>query len=173
VADGGYFDNFSVMTVVDFLRGVLPNIAAAGRRVLIVEIRASDSTQRTGPRLGEGFRLEVMGPADTLMAVRGTSQLERNQLELALLRELWRTTVESRPAVFELRADTPLSWHLSSDERESIRKYWDARCDHNQRALAAVAAFFKVAEPPAPPGAEAVCTRPERRPGAAVSRDAA
>ena len=144
IADGGYFDNFGVMTAVDFIREILPAIADVKNpaRVLPIEIRAGDSTTRAPARAG-GFRMEVLGPIDTLMAVRTTSQLERNNVALQLLRQASGSGLVVLPsAVFELRTEVPLSWNLARNEEQRICWYWRAQCDHNRRALLQVAEFL-------------------------------
>ena len=155
VADGGYFDNFGVMTAIDFVREILPVLRREGARVLFVEIRASSTTSATAPRLGQGFRMETLGPAETLMSVRSTSQLERNNLELQLLRDA-APDVVMPSAVFELRTKSPLSWHLSYDESEHIRRYWLAQCQPNRGAIEQVAAFL-AAQAAARPASTAIC----------------
>jgi len=149
VADGGYVDNLGVLTLVDFVERLLPALREQGRKVVVVEIRASNSNERAEPATGAGFRMETLGPAETLLAVRSSSQLERNELALRLLRANAPDVVHKESIVFENREDTPTSWHLSSDERRSIRRYWAAQRTHNREALEELAAALGAPLPPA------------------------
>jgi hypothetical protein len=81
------------------------------------------------------------------MSVRSTSQLERNNLELQLLRDA-ASDIVMPSAVFELRTKSPLSWHLSHDEAEQIRSYWLAQCPPNREAIEQVAVFLAATVPP-------------------------
>lgn len=120
VADGGYYDNFGVLSALAWARA-LPRDA----RPVLVEIRSSDSRARGEPELDGGFMLATIGPLQALLSVRTTGQLGRNE---ELVRQAGLTRV-----VFELRQPAPLSWHLSAREREEIAAGW--RADHVQQQL--------------------------------------
>jgi hypothetical protein len=130
VADGGYYDNFGVVSAVQFLEQVLPH--HSGDTVLLIEIRASDSTKVESPRLKAGFRMETIGPAETMLAVRTASQIARNDLDVQLLKRATGcikknatcATADIRSVVFELREKAPLSWHLSTRQKEIICSHW-------------------------------------------------
>jgi hypothetical protein len=135
VADGAYYDNFGVMSAVEFLRTAAPAFAPAGvGRILLVQIRASDTTRRAAPREESGFRFAALGPLETMLAAQGESQIARNDLEIALLRASLPAPLDT--VVFELRAPRALSWHLPERDRAAIER--DLAAPHNRAALEAV-----------------------------------
>lgn len=130
VADGGYYDNFGVSTAVEWLRHAFKVARRAEKaglpepRFLLLEVRASErGLLRRPAQAGAGWVYASLGPAMTLFNVRNSSQIDRNDQEVALLIEL------AEKLGFELetvdltlrRPDTPLSWHLSEDEVGEIR----------------------------------------------------
>ncbi|HEV7668990.1 MAG TPA: patatin-like phospholipase family protein [Thermoanaerobaculia bacterium] len=130
VADGGYNDNFGVLTLVNGLHHILEmkkaerNLAPA--KILIIEIRASDlgKTKDAMPR--RGWVYGTAGPMLTLLQVRNRSQISRNNLELDLLEELGKSLgFEIKRAVFPLMEKAPLSWDLTEDQKGKIRSSWD------------------------------------------------
>jgi hypothetical protein len=66
------------------------------------------------------------GPIKSLLNVRVSSQIARNDMEIELERELLLSKfgVELRPYTFCLSGDPPLSWHLTSTETDSILAHW-------------------------------------------------
>jgi hypothetical protein len=123
VADGGFYDNYGVLSALKYIEA-LPE----GAHPILIEIRASNSRETKKPEEG-GFALAAIGPLKTLLNVRSTSQLSRNE-ELVRIAE--RKGLISR-VVFELREPAPLSWHLSALEREEIKKEWQEQ--HIQGSL--------------------------------------
>jgi hypothetical protein len=135
VADGGYYDNFGVLSAVEWIRRIMEmDPKARGRmiphRILLVEIRAGDYRADTvaAPRERAGWVYATLGPILTLMEVRTSAQVSRNNLDVRMLRELateHHFSFES--AVFPLLGSAPLSWHLSQSDRDGIRAAWE-RC---------------------------------------------
>jgi hypothetical protein len=152
VADGGYYDNFGVVTLIEWARKLV-RITPRPPRLLIVEIRQSDNkAYRTAPPKDRaGWTFATLGPLSTMLNVRESSQAARNDLDIELLTE-WATarewTVEN--VVFTLAQDSPMSWHLSENEINGIRSQWTAckaRSDSTiARAWNAVRALFPIDE---------------------------
>ena len=148
VADGGYFDNFGVVTAIDWLRDALPVYAGELKRdrLLILQIRTS-SLERPAPARGRGWVYAAFGPQVTLMRVRTATQVSRNDLEIALLRESWQAKgVEIESVVFELGDTGPLSWRLSAEERGAIDEAWSRK--ENREALRRVREFLATGPQP-------------------------
>jgi hypothetical protein len=152
LADGGYYDNFGVMSVVEWLDDVLPYAKneLGLERVLVVQIRSekkpeTQTTQR-------GWIYAAIGPAVTFWQVRNTSQISRNDLEIELMQSRWADDgVAIKPVVFALGGAGPLSWQLSATEKMKIHDAWECRegaavskaiCGKNEKAAEGVAAFF-------------------------------
>lgn len=123
IGDGGYFDNFGVMTVVEWLQLVLPQHSKDLSRVLIIEIRAypeGEDIQRPG---NKGWVSEFLGPLTAIMSVRASTQPARNNLELELLRRASQDLpIES--VVLSPTQKGPLSWQLTDGEICSIQRNW-------------------------------------------------
>jgi hypothetical protein len=143
VADGGYYDNYGVVTLVEGLHRILhmqkdprqevPVAPAAvnldplaPRNILIVEIRASDSKKVKDATPRRGWAFGTAGPVLTLLNVWGSGQTSRNNLDLELLQELApKLGFTIQRATFTLATEAPLSWHLTEDEKQEIENAWD------------------------------------------------
>jgi hypothetical protein len=142
LADGGYYDNFGVMSAIDFLRAVLPDYAApdptsshSRRRVVVLQIRLADSGTAVAANT-QGWLYAAAGPAVTMLHVRSAAQRARNDLEVALLRDAWASQgVAIETVTFDLQDHAPLSWQLSPDELSRIDSAWDARPAREARRL--------------------------------------
>ena len=137
LADGGYFDNAGMATLVEWLELVLGTTSAI-KDVLVIRIDAAedDQTGQTkglqayGRRLLDGgWAAETIGPVRTLMQVRGATQGARNLRALDLQRHRWQLAMPARRisvACF-LRNDRglPLSWRLTESQRQKIANDWE------------------------------------------------
>jgi hypothetical protein len=132
LADGGYYDNFGVVSVLHWLETVLGKRgeSLAGRRVWVILIRAStyDEMDPTAGRGSEqdGWIYSTVGPVLTLLNVRNSTQFSRNKKELELLANRW--CAERGVAInnfgFQLEREGPLSWKLTDDEYCRIACGW-------------------------------------------------
>jgi hypothetical protein len=132
LADGGYYDNFGVVSILHWLEQVLgaPGQALRGRRVVVILIRAStyDEEDPTAGSTSEqdGWIYSTVGPVLTLLNVRNTTQFTRNKKELELLAHRW--CAESGVGIasydFQLDREGPLSWKLTDDEYCRIVCSW-------------------------------------------------
>lgn len=128
IADGGYYDNFGVVSALEWLDAALPVLCPERRkcRILLIQIRAAGSTLAV-PRERRGWLYATVGPLLTLLKVRTSSQMFRNDFEIRLAAENWRRRdVDFESVVFELEAEAPLSWHLSETEKEDIDRSWNS-----------------------------------------------
>ena len=166
VADGGYYDNSGVVTLLetvqDFVERTRSSPHGSLERVAIIEIRASPAYadvlddagpggpgpfERVTPARGGLFN-HLFGPLATLFNVRTTSQAARNRFESRLFQEC----ADLRPTrlrtfVFQLGPDQPLSWHLTDEERDLIECHWPAtRRDVYEAALAEASAGDREAQ---------------------------
>lgn len=127
VADGGYYDNYGTTTAahwIDWLYQTHPRNPCRPRKILLVEIRARDNSAPNPPKQRGGWSYATVGPILTLMKVRDTSQLKRNEFELCLLERLApHRGYELKRVAFTLAKDAPLSWHLTAEERDDILSY--------------------------------------------------
>jgi hypothetical protein len=142
-ADGGYYDNSGIVSALDVVDGWLQGHRPTTlRRVALVEIRASgpiDDARREPTR--DSIIGALRGPLETLLEMRTTSQLARNQREIELTQKAWRQDykVEMKHFAFLLSSDQPLSWHLTDTQKESIRSHWPSSEPDRPKSLAVAA----------------------------------
>jgi hypothetical protein len=138
LADGGYFDNFGVVTVVNWMRSLTPEQRAEmkNHQVLVILIRAFSDSEAgegqngspPGKKDGKGWLYATAGPILTMYNVRNTAQNDRNTTELSLIKDLLEKELGGKiePVSFVLKEKSPLSWKLSDQEaariQEGIRK---------------------------------------------------
>jgi hypothetical protein len=126
VVDGGYYDNYGVSSLAEWLSEAVGHGGGQVKRVLIVQIRDSAGGQKYNPKNQRGWFYQSFAPVSTLLHVRSAGQYSHNEVELALLRQvLGGKAVAVESAEFEFPdADTPLSWHLTGPQKEKIESRW-------------------------------------------------
>jgi len=128
--DGGYYDNYGMASLLDWLDDGLQSIPARPK-VLIIEIRASPVSKETRPQSSSyGTLFQLTHPLRTLENVRGTGQLSHNLLDEALINRLYSPNICE--ATFEFSntdargcpREEPLNWHLTPDDRRALQAAW-------------------------------------------------
>jgi hypothetical protein len=140
VADGGYQDNYGVATLVDWLDAALLNsettpadeAGACGNRlrVAVVRIGAHEEQAQAGNR---SWAFQIGAPMQVLLAIRTAGPKARNEMELELLA---RAGLGTRLGIvcFDYESDdSPLSWHLSDEQRRRIAAAWTGTAIQRQR----------------------------------------
>jgi hypothetical protein len=92
VADGGYFDNFGVVTAIDWLdRLVLQeDDEKMIKNVIFVEIRAfPDEPPLETATDDTGWKMVLLGPLLTIFGARNSTQSQRNKDDLKDLIDKW------------------------------------------------------------------------------------
>jgi hypothetical protein len=141
IVDGGYYDNYGVASSIDFLLEALPE--AKGKRVLLLHIEAGRFGEAAVTKTQRGWFYQVLAPPQGLLGVWDTAMRSRNEVDLAMIKEV----IASRGGLFEsLRVDfpepePPLSWRLTREEKEQIRKAW--RDDRAPEIIPAVRKFLE------------------------------
>lgn len=134
LADGGYVDNEGLLSAIDWLDHLVAYRKSSGKklfdRVLLIRILPFPAGGKPDPEAKAGWRLAFVGPLQTIMNVRGASQIEHNELDLSILPDaLWQEDIDWRVAkfTFENQPDSvgpPLSWKLSRVEKKAIHASW-------------------------------------------------
>ncbi|MGH7279332.1 MAG: hypothetical protein ACREJG_11680, partial [Candidatus Rokuibacteriota bacterium] len=77
-------------------------------------------------RRNAGWIYDTLGPAVTMLNVRIATQAARNRVELAQLTALWEAEGQgvTRVQFAPVEREGPLSWHLTSAEREAVQSAW-------------------------------------------------
>jgi hypothetical protein len=138
LADGGYYDNFGVMTAIEWLRSVLEKPGPESPDVLVLRIQLRSKRERASAPLSQsagggrhGWFQAVFGPFRALREVRSSTQAERGTMELKLLEELYdagKRKIEIAPP-FELVHDGPLSWKLGQEDSDKLKEACDCYRD--------------------------------------------
>ncbi|MDJ0944479.1 MAG: hypothetical protein QNJ30_13500 [Kiloniellales bacterium] len=144
-ADGGYYDNFGILSAVEFLRGMFLElkhepgdpkriVKPRPRKVLLVQIRASNPEEEQEPDSNQSYLSILTGPLVTLLNVRTPSQVSRNDQIIEALKDRWaQENIILETATFQLDKESPLSWHLSEADKQDISDQWKSQ--RNQCAL--------------------------------------
>lgn len=145
VADGGYVDNEGIFTVAQWINHLLSYYADDNdgsnahskdgkpkrpfQRVLIVRIQPFPPTSAETVINRSGWRMATIGPLDTMMAVRTTSQIERNNKVLELLCDLWNDdwTVNSDARATPLASPGAAKSRMLSQSRSFETNAWVAQ----------------------------------------------
>ncbi len=134
IADGGYSENYGVLSIIEFLDPVMAHLAETGiSRVLLVEIRSSRSEE--APPDARGWLHQAFGPVITLNNVRATSQIATNDLAWTEAARRWfrEDGVQVGSALFEFAGEAALAWHLSDTDRHAIEADWSRPGLHSAR----------------------------------------
>jgi hypothetical protein len=129
VVDGGYFDNFGMSTLVEWLDAALHGCEDQVKHVLILQIRGAKvpvanavTVKRVASR---GWFYQAFAPLATMLSVWGAGQVSHNETEYGLLQRAWQGRVDLRSVVLEFPGDDPpLSWHLTAEQKQAILDAW-------------------------------------------------
>jgi hypothetical protein len=129
MVDGGYYDNYGVFTLLNWLDQALSQIDECKRPdILFIQIR-SFPNDNAPPAVYKGWFYQTYAPLDALFNVRTNAQKVRDQYELARFRERWSLMdVKVRNATFQFEgAGAPLSWAMNPDQIKAIDDQWKER----------------------------------------------
>ncbi len=139
LGDGGYYDNFGVVTAVNWLRSLSPEQGEEIKRrgLLLVLIRAyPEAAAAPAPSAARrAWLYSMLGPVLALMRVRSTTQSFRNSVDLALLEQVWSGAgIRHEVALFSPRGAAPLTWKLTPADKAAILASWEAPANREQLA---------------------------------------
>jgi hypothetical protein len=126
VVDGGYYDNYGISSLVEWLDEALRAPDNPIHRVLVLQIRGARAQQNVKLKNRRGWLYQSYAPIATMLHVRTAGQLSHNDAELDLFKRAWLAKgVDVESVVFEFAGDDPpLSWHLTPDDKDEIEKGW-------------------------------------------------
>ncbi|MFL6214993.1 MAG: patatin-like phospholipase family protein [Blastocatellia bacterium] len=129
VVDGGYYDNYGMATLVEWLDEALAGAGNSVESVLVIQIHGApvDANLADERHAKErGWFYQAFAPLTTLAAVRGAGQIAHNDIELEFLQQKWaEAKIPIHTVTFEFHnPDAPLSWHLTRSERNEIQRAW-------------------------------------------------
>jgi hypothetical protein len=126
VVDGGYYDNYGMTTLMQWLQQALEDSSPRPKRVLVLQIRGTPPAGQAPPDPSHGWFYQAWAPVEAMLDVRTTGQLSHNEEEFQRLQEQWASRgVELDNAVFQFCGSRPpLSWHLTAREKQAIASEW-------------------------------------------------
>jgi hypothetical protein len=142
IVDGGYYDNFGVSSVIEWLNeGLSYQIDKRVKNVLLIQIRGDQMSDAEFNKTyyGNGWLYQAYAPLQTLLNVRTTGQFSHNEAELGLFRRYWQAKgVNIQTAVFEYEYDPkkeqpPLSWHLTETQKKNLNNAWEKIAKNEDR----------------------------------------
>jgi len=129
VVDGGYYDNYGMATLVEWLDEALCADNQSVRSVLVIQIHgapvSSDSDAQPEKLSDRGWFFQIAAPLLTLYNVGGAGQIAHNDLELGQMQHRWFGQVPIHSVTMEFPdADAPLSWHLTREQQQKVQQRW-------------------------------------------------
>jgi hypothetical protein len=126
VVDGGYYDNYGMTTLMQWLQQALEESRPPPKRILVLQIRGTPPDAQGQPDAWHGWFYQAWAPIEAMLQVRTTGQLSHNEEEFQRLQQQWASRgVEIDNAVFQFcGARPPLSWHLTGHDKETITTEW-------------------------------------------------
>jgi hypothetical protein len=166
IVDGGYFDQYGVETLIDWLQRALAegpsgdvaatSVAAPIDRVLIVQIVATPPDQDR-PTWSGWIRSETASVEAPLTGSLA-AQLARNEHELRLLHDAWQGRVNVSSVVLQLCDAPSIAWHVTQRQRLAIDDQW--RTEASGPAVKSILDFLMHPEIELPPYAGPRCASP-------------
>jgi hypothetical protein len=141
VVDGGYYDNYGMATLVEWLDEALLDAHGAIESVMVIQIHGAPDNVDLVKKPSEdplvekryaktrGWFYQAIAPITTLLSVRSSGQVAHNDIELTFLKEKWAcakkpVSIETVKFVFP-NPKAPLSWHLVPEEQKQIQDVWN------------------------------------------------
>lgn len=143
VVDGGYYDNYGVSTLIEWLDQALEAAGASVSEVLIVRIHSMPIGGNRSPGGGRGWFYQLAVPLTTLGSVRTAGQLSSGRIQLDLLQRRWQGRTGIQLVTFEYaNPDAPLSWHLTVAQKRAIEAEWLRQSEDPNSDLRRVLSFL-------------------------------
>ena len=130
VVDGGYYDNYGVNSLLEWLNEALASIPPEKRPdILIIQIRSFPAGAINPSAGSKGWFYQAEAPVSALLNVRTTGQLVRDREAVLSFAAQWsEENAKIRLATFEFQGnDPPLSWQMNPAQIKDIQDQWHDR----------------------------------------------
>ncbi len=127
MVDGGYYDDYGMATLVEWLDQALLSSKGRIQNVLVLEIHCSPVIKQAqkNTKSSRGWLFQLVAPLLAVLHVRSAGQIAHNDIEFNLLQDRWRPQTNIQRVTFEFDGENaPLSWHLTKKERQEIEDKW-------------------------------------------------
>jgi hypothetical protein len=122
VADGGYYDNSGMVSALSWLTEAQKDLK--GRTVILIEIDSGSGVPAGGKSWS--WQRQLVAPISTMLNLRTSSQHYRGAFESDLVKSwLDANGVTVILAPFTYSGDTPLSWHLNTQQKKNVEDAWE------------------------------------------------
>jgi hypothetical protein len=143
VADGGYYDNFGMMSMMTWLHEGLERSDDPPTDVLVLQIRSFPETGLPPREQERSWLFQTYAPLTALMSVRTAAQRLRNEQEFNYLRCYWKelgVTIETLVVDYERDPayddpEPPLSWSLRTGQKDAIERAWAREVEQTQQTV--------------------------------------
>ena len=128
IVDGGYYDNYGLLSLMEWLDEALFKLPdnERPREIVILRIVAFPSNEK-GENPERGWTYQTWAPLDTFMNVREAAQLKVAERQLELFKEVWGNkgvTIRDQRVQYapttNCGSKPPLSWKLTQRQRDCI-----------------------------------------------------
>ncbi len=130
VVDGGYYDNYGVNSLLEWLNEAFASTPPEKRPdVLIIQIRSFPAGANNPSAASKGWFYQAEAPVSALLNVRNTGQLVRDREAVLSFAAEWSDqNAKIRLATFEFQGnDPPLSWQMNPAQIKDIQDQWHDR----------------------------------------------
>lgn len=135
--DGGYYDNYGMTSLVEWLNNAL--LADLISEVLVIQIHSFPEIKSSAAPAG--YVSQLLAPVETLLNIRTSAQASHKEIEFTLLQEKWRIKEGDNwrdrvhNATFRFCClpsgdkktncyDPPLTWKLTDAEQSKVHECW-------------------------------------------------
>ena len=155
--DGGYYDNFGIVSLAAWLDEALadPEVRGSVPDILILQIRHFNPSDIPGGSV-QGWGFQTVAPPFALYHMRDFAQDSVARSQLAFLGKyygdhgvnVWKTSV-AYEGNGKICGDAPLSWKLDLDQQRCITESWDEVLKNQKDALACIDSYVTGGDPKA------------------------
>jgi hypothetical protein len=152
--DGGYYDNYGINSLLEWLGDALENddLRAQLPDILILQIRPFDPGSDAKPS-EHGWGFQISAPVAALLNMRDTAQDSRDATDLQFFARysglrnpkvnVWTVRFTFPAGRGKACGKPPLSWELTEDQRNCIGSSWDELRQTQSSAMACVVGYLK------------------------------
>jgi len=120
VVDGGYYDNYGMSSLVEWLNEAFTDKHLD--KVLVIQIQNFADSPEKEPQ--SSYMSQLLAPIYTLLNIRTSAQASHKETEFELLYSKRPESIQT--ALFKFTCyDAPLTWKLTDAEKKHIRDCWD------------------------------------------------
>jgi len=133
VVDGGYYDNYGMSSMVEWLDKAFNDKLLD--KALVIQIQSFDDGPsgaeenqpgNQGRMPDSGYLSQLLAPVNTLLHIRTSAQTSHKEIEFDFLRGKWPQKIQNAPFQFRC-GPAPLTWKLTETEKRRVRDCWEMK----------------------------------------------